>query len=136
MAHSQREFRTKNLPLAYLISFRVYGTWLHGDRRGSVDRFHNRYGSPRFPPNEQWRKYNLGSLKQSPVKLGSRRRAPIKKAIRETCKIRRWPLLALNALGFMLSPAIAGWFCGFAFSCGAAALCNLAWSKKFKLLPA
>jgi len=40
MAHTHREFRTEDIPLAYLISFRAYGTWLHGDRRGSVDRFH------------------------------------------------------------------------------------------------
>src|SRR4029077_14507206 len=40
-----------NIPLAYLITFRAHGTWLHGDRRGSVDRFHNRYGTPRIPPN-------------------------------------------------------------------------------------
>jgi hypothetical protein len=38
MAHTHREFRTEDIPLAYLISFRAYGTWLHGDRRGSVDR--------------------------------------------------------------------------------------------------
>ena len=40
--------------LAYLISFRTYGTWLHGDKRGSVDRFHNRYCSPYLPPNKKW----------------------------------------------------------------------------------
>ena len=97
MAHTHREFRTEDIPLAYLISFRAYGTWLHGDRRGSVDRFHNRYGTPRIPPNEQWRKYNLASLKQPPVKLSSRRRAAIENAIKETCKIRGWVLLALNA---------------------------------------
>ena len=82
MAHTHREFRTQDIPLAYLILVRAYGTWLHGDRRGSVDRFHNRYRSPRIPPNEQWRKYNLASLKQPPVKLGSHRRAAIEKAIR------------------------------------------------------
>ena len=27
-------------PLAYLITFNTYGTWLHGDRRGSVDSNH------------------------------------------------------------------------------------------------
>ncbi len=26
------------MPLAYLITFRTYGTWLHGDPRGSMDR--------------------------------------------------------------------------------------------------
>jgi hypothetical protein len=38
-------------PLAYFIMFRSYGTWLHGDSRGSVDRLHNTYGTPRLPPN-------------------------------------------------------------------------------------
>jgi hypothetical protein len=37
-------------PLAYLITFRCHGTWLHGDERGSVDRFHNRYKSPCIEP--------------------------------------------------------------------------------------
>jgi hypothetical protein len=27
-----------DLPLGYLITFRCYGTWLHGDDRGSIDR--------------------------------------------------------------------------------------------------
>ena len=97
MAHTHREFRTQDIPLAYLISFRAFGTWLHGDSRGSVDRFHDRYRSSLIPPNEQWRKYNLTSLKQPPVKLGAGRRAAIEKAVRETCKIRGWVLLALNA---------------------------------------
>jgi len=37
-------------PLAYLITFRCHGTWLPGDERGSVDRFHNRYKSPYIEP--------------------------------------------------------------------------------------
>ena len=35
-----------SVPLAYLITFRTYGTWLHGDARGSVDREHNVFGTP------------------------------------------------------------------------------------------
>src|SRR5687767_4505235 len=31
-----------DVPLGYLITFRCYGTWLQGDTRGSIDRFHNR----------------------------------------------------------------------------------------------
>ena len=38
-----------DLPLGYLITFRSYGTWLHGDERGSIDRFHNRYKAPYLP---------------------------------------------------------------------------------------
>jgi hypothetical protein len=38
-----------DIPLAYFFTFRAYGTWLHGDERGSVDRFHNQYGTPFRP---------------------------------------------------------------------------------------
>ncbi|HEX9659180.1 MAG TPA: hypothetical protein VGA18_02730, partial [Rhodothermales bacterium] len=33
-------------PLAYLITFTTYGTWLHGDERGSVDPGHSIPGTP------------------------------------------------------------------------------------------
>ena len=58
-------------PFGFHITFRAYGTWLHGDVRGSVDRFHNRYGTPRLPRNEQWENYNREQLKRPPVKLKS-----------------------------------------------------------------
>jgi hypothetical protein len=57
MSRPHREFSDDHTPLAYLITFRSYGTWLHGDPRGSVDRFHNVYGTPRLPPNSQREKY-------------------------------------------------------------------------------
>jgi hypothetical protein len=45
------EYRNEHIPLAYLITFRAYGTWLHGDKRGSVNRFHNRFGTPFIAPS-------------------------------------------------------------------------------------
>ena len=86
----------EDVPLAYLISFRAYGTWLHGDKRGSVDRHHNRFGTPRIAPNEPWRKHNQGLLTHAPVKLESRQRASVEEAIRETCKIRGWEFWTTN----------------------------------------
>jgi len=83
-------------PLAYLITFRAYGTWLHGDKRGSVDRFHNRFGAPRIAPNQRWEKYNRSALKHAPVTLGSGARAAIKEAIRETCTLRKWDVWTTN----------------------------------------
>jgi len=83
-------------PLAYFISFRSYGTWLHGDKRGSIDRFHNQYGTPYIPPNERWHRYNKQQLKAEPFILGARERKCIEAAIRETCRIRKWALLAIN----------------------------------------
>jgi len=35
MTHPHREFNEEHVPQGYLITFRCYGTWLHGDGRGS-----------------------------------------------------------------------------------------------------
>ena len=92
-----RPYQFINVPLGYLITFRAYGTWLHGDKRGSVDRFNNLYGSPRLPHNERWREYNQQVLCHPPVKLSSEQRHVVEAGIRETCEIRQWDLWALNA---------------------------------------
>ncbi len=83
-------------PLAYLITFRTYGTWLHGDSRGSVDRFHNVYNSPFITANERWRQYNTQVLKDKPVLLNTKQRETVEFAIRETCEKRNWLLRAIN----------------------------------------
>jgi len=83
-------------PLAYLISFRSYGTWLHGDNRGSIDRFHNRYGQPYLPLSDAWERHNRKQCRTDPFILGARERQAVQKAIRATCCIRRWDLQALN----------------------------------------
>ena len=85
-----------DIPLAYLITFRTYGTWLHGDDRGSVNRFRNTYRSRRLPPEAGWLKKNTDRLKRSPVKLNARQRAIVKAAIREVCKHKGWSLIAIN----------------------------------------
>ena len=92
MYHKDTEFRDDHTPLAFLIAFGCYGTWLHGDKRGAVDRYHNRYGTPRIPRNDQWRDYNRRMLKYPPAKLNSRRRKAVAEAIRETCSFRKWSL--------------------------------------------
>ena len=83
-------------PLAYLITFRTHGTWLHGDTRTSVDRFRNQYGAPRIPADVRWESYNERIMKLAPVKLDIRRRSAINEAIDETCAIRKWKLWARN----------------------------------------
>jgi REP element-mobilizing transposase RayT len=85
-----------DIPLAYLITFRSHGTWLHGDPRGSVDRFHNLYGDPYLPTNHAWKHHNHKTLKKRPFILRAKARGSVEKAIRETCSIRQWYLLAFN----------------------------------------
>ena len=85
-----------DVPLAYLITFRSYGTWLHGDPRGSVNRFRNRYGSARLPSEQKWVKTNRERLKGEIVVLSSSQCRCVEEAVRETCEIRKWTLYALS----------------------------------------
>jgi REP element-mobilizing transposase RayT len=85
-----------DIPLGYLITFRCYGTWLHGDDRGSVDAFHNRYKAPYALPNRARHRHNQGTLKGEAVLLDASQRASVEAAIRETCTIRKWILHALS----------------------------------------
>ena len=85
-----------DVPLAYLITFRCYGTWLHGDERGSVNRFRNQYGTRFLPPEENWKQINTDRLKAQPVILDPQMRSCVESAIRETCQKRGWHLSAIN----------------------------------------
>ena len=84
-------------PLAFLITFRTYGTWLHGDERGSVSRFRNQYKSKRLPPEKKWVTRNSQRLKAEVVVLKAAQRNCVEAAARETCEIRHWHLHAINA---------------------------------------
>ena len=83
-------------PIAYFISFRTYGTWLHGDERGSIDRYNNLYKAPYIERNERWYEYNERLLKSPPFKLNAMARKTVEAAIREVCETRAWHLFALN----------------------------------------
>lgn len=85
-----------DIPLAYLITFRCYGTWLHGDKRGSTNRFRNGFGSSPLPANQDWLQTNTGRMKRDPVKLNAKQRLCIENTIRETCRVLEWGLFAIN----------------------------------------
>ena len=74
-----------DLPLGYLITFRCYGSWLHGDERGSIDRFHNRYKSPYIDPNPTWQRHSAQVLQREPVVLDASQRRSVEATIRGTC---------------------------------------------------
>jgi REP element-mobilizing transposase RayT len=83
-------------PLAYLITFRTYGTWLHGDERGSVNRFRNIYGTKSLPHVLDWQTRNSKKLKIEPVQLNDRQRTCVRMAITACCNLRGWNLMAVN----------------------------------------
>src|SRR3954470_11290636 len=85
-----------DIPLAIFFTFRCYGTWLHGDERGSIDRNHNVYRSPKIPGNSNWQKFNEAALIHDPVKLDAKRRRSVGTSIEQTCVRRGWHLFAMN----------------------------------------
>lgn len=94
---SRFEFDENEFPPAYFISFRCYGTWLHGDARKSMDgRKHNIYGMPPILPNAGLKKFETGECKYPSMTLDAARRAIVEKAIREVCEHRDYQLLAIN----------------------------------------
>jgi hypothetical protein len=96
MHEPEEEFRDDHTPLAVFITFRTYGTWLHGDARGSVDKFHNRFGTPKLAPNKLRENYAKSLMKQKPVRLNQLQRRVTHEAIREICNEKNWILWAIN----------------------------------------
>jgi REP element-mobilizing transposase RayT len=83
-------------PLAYLLTWTCYGTWLHGDERGFVDSEHNQVGSPFLPPSPPRKAHRQAQMKFPPVLLSHEARLLIEKTIEDHCRIRNWTLLARN----------------------------------------
>jgi hypothetical protein len=82
--------------IAYFLTFTTYGTWLHGDERGSVDEAHRAHGAPHAPQSparedasreiQKWPAYTLDAIS----------RGIVDRTIREVCEHRNWNLKALN----------------------------------------
>jgi len=91
-----RDYDDNEFPLAYFISFRCYGTWLHGDPRGSMDRKHNVYGTSKITPNSRLLRSDTKQLQHPPFNLDARARPVVEKALREVCDHRKYILRAIN----------------------------------------
>ena len=89
-------FNESHIPLAYFISFRCYGTWLHGDERGSVDRAHNQYATPFLSVDEKREAEGWQRLRCAPIIFDDAQRLVVDQAMRDVCIYRHWLLHALN----------------------------------------
>jgi len=85
------------LPLAYLITFRTYGTWLHGDTRGSTSRHRNIYNTKHLPREPEWQSINRSRLAEEPLRLDKAQRTCVEAAIKDTCRRREWIFYGANA---------------------------------------
>jgi REP element-mobilizing transposase RayT len=85
------------LPLAYLLTFRCYGTWVPGDERGTVSRHgHNVSATPLLPRNPRQASVCTRRLKHAPIELDAGRRQVVCEAIEQVCHHRGWHLHALH----------------------------------------
>ncbi|MFN0096873.1 MAG: hypothetical protein ACKVVT_19105 [Dehalococcoidia bacterium] len=82
-------------PLAYLLTWTSYATWLPGDARGAVDDGQTVFGEERVSPNSQ--RVAFLEAKSGPrVEISSQMRWVIDGAIRRLVDARGWTLFALN----------------------------------------
>ena len=79
--------------MRYFITFAWYGTHLHGDESGSVDRRHNLFGGRTLETDPQRAAAERRSMNQPPYELDSDSRAVVLQAVGEVCRHRGWNLL-------------------------------------------
>src|SRR5262245_7085586 len=91
------DFQDRSTPLAYLITIRTYGTWLHGDERGSMDRReYNAFGGAKIEPSERRIKRDANLMNALSFELDANARSCVKKAIIEVCRFRGGTLHSIN----------------------------------------
>jgi REP element-mobilizing transposase RayT len=79
-------------PLAYLITWTTYESWLPGDERGWVED-----STPSIQaPDVQKRQAAQQLMTEPEVTLSAEQRVVVEKTIREHCAIREWKLHAVN----------------------------------------
>ena len=84
------------LPLAYFITFSGYGTWIHGDERGSVDQEHNLPGTPYLTPNASRAECELSKMDEEAYFMDETRRARVLEGVLQVCELRNWDLFAAH----------------------------------------
>ena len=91
-----RDYDYNDFPLAYLITFRCYGTWLHGDQRGAYRRTSRVIsGVSWIEPKPELEQAEEKQLKHEPVTLNAIQRSVVDKAVREVCLQRKYALRAI-----------------------------------------
>ncbi|HEX3152413.1 MAG TPA: hypothetical protein VHR66_30345 [Gemmataceae bacterium] len=78
-------------PLGYFITWTTYGTWLHGDERGSFDR-----NGDFVPADPARREAAEAIMVDDPVILSTEQRAAVDALLVDACARRDWVLHARN----------------------------------------
>jgi REP element-mobilizing transposase RayT len=90
-------YEENEFPIAYLLTFRTFGTWLHGDPRLSVGRNkNNKYGEAKIQPSVPFREEMESNGRQRAVIFDFNQRLLVTGVIKEVCQHRNYILQALN----------------------------------------
>lgn len=89
--HGFEIYEENAFPIAYLLTFRTYGTWLHGDERGSVRRNgNNSFGGPTITPSIPLKEKMQDLQKGGALLLDAQQRKCVGAAIIEVCEFRQY----------------------------------------------
>jgi len=80
-------------PLAFLLTMRTYGTWLHGDERGSVDRDHNLYGTPYLETDGARLSRETRTMRFAPMIFDLDMRRIVEASLDDTSQYHNWMLI-------------------------------------------
>ena len=81
---------------AHFITFRTYGTWLHGDPKFSVHHSLNEINTPKIKPHEKLCQQMKNSLTSEKILLDDSQRNIVLSAIIFACKKYDWHLLTAH----------------------------------------
>jgi len=95
-------------PIAYLITFTTYGAWLHGDKRGSVDKSHNRHADNFVAPDVTRENEERVALKNQAIMLSLKQREVVRDAILQVCEFRGWAAHAVHVRANHVHIVVAG----------------------------
>ncbi len=83
-------------PVAYLLTWTCYGTWLHGDQRGSVDRTHATPGEETLAPDPARVRAARARIRGPRVEFNAQARDLVRASLLEHATFCGWQVHALN----------------------------------------
>ena len=83
-------------PLAYFLTWTTYGSWLHGDRHGWVNKLNACPGAEYNAPCRGLENSARRRMKFPKSKLTPEQKRIVEKYITEVCQFRRWELLVVS----------------------------------------
>jgi REP element-mobilizing transposase RayT len=84
------------MALAYFITFSTYGTWLHGNAKGSVDKKHNGYGTAWLESDAERENQVREAMTQTDYFMSAMERDIVCKAIVDLTQNRGWQVWAVQ----------------------------------------